>query len=486
MWNLAGRFVPQLQILGLSIVAAHYLGPDGLGRQSYIAFAALSLMLLATAGLPAALSRFVAELLGAREGAFALALFSWTCRTLLLTASVAGAILILVAALGAEPTGAWVMAGIGCTLAVLQTAPSALLSGAQRWREATIAGLVTGVVSVPATAVVLAERGGITGVFAVETAMFLVSLVWTWVLARRLLAAFPPIAPAPRELNLQFVRFAAISALMVGIEFVVWRRSEFFVLNRTSTDTEIALYSIAFAATWGLARIPGAVAAVALPAAATLIGAGELERVRAGFWRATRLLLIMTPPLAAAAAAAGPELIRLVYGNAFAGAGDPLLVLLVPMPLLPLIATSAALLLALGRLRFLVVVGLVATVVNVALAITLIPPYDALGAAFSNVGSQLCAGVPALFLTCRIFSPFDLGWPRIVGALAISLASGLVAAAIIRATGDLAGVCVGLGVGSLLWALAMLALRPLRIEDADWLAAGLGPHIGGAARRVSS
>lgn len=485
-WSIAGRVVPQVQILGLSIVAAHYLGPDGLGRQSYIAFAALSLMLLATAGLPASLNRFVAQLLGAGEGAFALALFSLTCRVLLVTASLAAASLVLVAALGADPAAAWILAGIGCGLAVLQTAPSALLSGAQRWREATIAGLVTGLVGVPVTAIVLAEGGGVAGLFAVEVAVASVSLAWTWALARRLIVAFPPAAPAPRELRHRFLTFAGISLLMIGIEFVVWSRSEFFVLDRTSTDTEIALYSVAFAAAWGLARIPGAVAAVALPAAATLIGAGELERVRAGFWRAARLLLIMTPPLAAAAAAAGPELIRLVYGDAFAGAGDPLLVLLIPLPLLPLFATCGSLLFALGRLRFMVVVGLVATVVNVILALALIPPYDALGAAVANAASQLCAGLPALALTCRLLGPFDLGWLRVLGALAVAVVSGLIAAAIIRTAGGAAGLCGGLAVGVSLWAAAMLAVRPLRVADADWLAAAIGTRMGNAARRASS
>jgi O-antigen/teichoic acid export membrane protein len=486
MWSIAGRLVPQVQILGLSIVAAHYLGPDGLGRQSYIAFAALSLMLLATAGLPAALNRFVAELLGAREGAFAHALYAWTLRALLVTASAAAAFLLLVAALGAEPGGAWVLAGIGCGLAVLQTAPSALLSGAQRWREATIAGLVTGIASVPATAAVLASGGGITGLFAVETVVIAAGLVWTWVLARRLGIALPPAAPVPRELRQRFLRFAGISSLMVGIEFVVWRRSEFFVLNHTSTDAEIALYSIAFASSWGLSRIPGAVAAVAMPTAATLVGAGELERVRAGFWRAARLLLMVTPPLTAAAAAAGPDLIRLVYGEAFAGAGDPLLVLLAPMPLLPLLATSGALLFAFGRLRFLVIVGLVATVVNATFAIALIPPFGAVGAAVSNVIAQLCAGVPALVLTCRLLGPLDLGWLRIGGALAISTVSGLVAAAIVRSTGSAGGVCSGLAIGAILWTVAMLVARPLRTADADWLGTALGTRIGVVARRMSS
>src|SRR6478609_1594607 len=68
LWTLLSRVIPQAQLLVLSIVVARYLGPDEMGRQSYIAFVALTLVQAATAGLPGAVSRFVGELLGARGG----------------------------------------------------------------------------------------------------------------------------------------------------------------------------------------------------------------------------------------------------------------------------------------------------------------------------------------------------------------------------------------------------------------------------------
>jgi O-antigen/teichoic acid export membrane protein len=484
LWSIAGNLIPQAQILGLSIVAANYLGPDGLGRQSYIAFTALSLVLLATAGLPSTLSRFVAELLGAREGGVALALFAWTRRVMLPAAAISAATMVLLAALGAEPNSAWVLAGIGSALAVLQAAPNALLLGAQRWRDASIAGLITAVASVPATTAVLAAGGGITGFFAVETGVLAVNLAWTWVLARRLLLEFPPAAPPAPELRKRFYRAVAMATVTVAIEFVVWRRSEFLVLGRVSSDSQLAFYSIAFALTWGLSRIPGVVAAVTMPAIATLFGAGEVERVRSGFWRAARLLLIITPPLTAAAAAAGPALIRLAYGDAFEGAGDPLLVLLIPLPILPLLLTSASLLFALGRMRFLLVAGLAATVVNITLAVTLIPSYDALGASIANAGSQLFAGLPAFVLACRLLRPVDLGWKETAGAFAAALAGGLAAALCVHILGGLLGICCGLALGFAVWTAAMVVLRPFRAADARWLGTALGPRASALALRI--
>src|SRR4051794_36595417 len=71
LWSILSRILPQLQLLALSIIAARYLGPDAMGRQSFIAFAAITIVMVATAGLPGSVARFVGELLGAGQGGVA-------------------------------------------------------------------------------------------------------------------------------------------------------------------------------------------------------------------------------------------------------------------------------------------------------------------------------------------------------------------------------------------------------------------------------
>ena len=46
VWWTASRTIPQLYVLALSLVAARFLGPTGMGRQSFIAFTELSLVAL--------------------------------------------------------------------------------------------------------------------------------------------------------------------------------------------------------------------------------------------------------------------------------------------------------------------------------------------------------------------------------------------------------------------------------------------------------
>jgi O-antigen/teichoic acid export membrane protein len=458
LWSVLAGALPQVQLLVLSVVAARFLGPDGMGRQSLIAFAGITTVLIATAGFPSSVTRFVGELLGARQGGVALGLYRWTWRVEIFAAALAAASLIALGLLGTRPLLAWVLVGVASALAVLQTVPQALLTGAQRWRDATVVGLVTGVGAVPATILLLALGGGIAGFFAVEVVAIGINLAWTSRLARHVTVELPAPQPASPELRRRFLAFAGMATLNVLIQYVVWTRSELLVLSQVSPDAQIALYSIAFASVAGLARIPEAIALVTMPAVATLIGAGELHRVRAGYWRAMRLLLFLTPPVAAGAAFTGPALV----------------VLLGPLLVLPLITTSNALLFAFGRLRFLLTMGILATVVNVALAVVLIPRYDALGAAITNAVAQLTAGLPCLWLAARMNAPVDIAWRPLARGLLLALAVGGVAWATLAALGDgLVGALAAVLAGLLLFVVMVPVVRPLPSADVAWLAGAL-------------
>src|SRR5204863_350733 len=76
--------------------------------------------------------------------------------------------------------------------------------------------------------------------------------------------------------------------------------------------------------------------AAALPAVATLLGAGAMDRIRTGFSRALRLLVVVTVPLTALSIALGPLALRLVYGEEFRRSGPAVIVLLAPFPLIAL------------------------------------------------------------------------------------------------------------------------------------------------------
>jgi O-antigen/teichoic acid export membrane protein len=480
LWTLLSHALPQLLLLALSVITARYLGPADMGRQTYIAFVALALVQAATAGLPGALSRFVGELLGSRSGGQAMGLYRLTRRVELVAAALVTATLVSVAALGGDPAGAWLLAGLSGGLAVMQAVPNSILIGAQLWRQSTTPGLVTGVATVPMTIVALELGGGITGLFAVEAAAVLVNLVWSSTLARAAIRRFPDVEPVAPELRRRFLGFAGWTTLITVIHIVVWRRSELFVLQHYSTDAEIAFYSIAFAAVSGLAKLPETVEAVAMPAVANLFGGGEAERIRRGFWRAVRLLAVLNPALVAGAVVTGPALLRLVYGEQYADTGTVLLVLLAPLIVQPVLTLAQGILYGLGRPRFIVLAGLAATIVDLGLALALIPSLDAVGAAIAAGAAQLVAGVPCLVLVVALYRPAEPVLGPIVRGLVLGGAVAGAAGAALATVGAVAAVVIGAAA----FLVVGLVLRPFPRDDARWLADALGSDgaLGAAGR----
>jgi O-antigen/teichoic acid export membrane protein len=419
MWQSAGNLMPQLYTLAISVAAARFLGPERLGRQSFIAFVALSVVMLVSFGISQSLQRSIAAALGRRRADEAHGLANWGARVLLGLAAVGGSAIALPGLLGADPKPAWLLAGLATALAIAHAAPSTALLAAQRFRDAARVGLATGLLAVVGTIAVLAAGGGIAAIFAVEAAVSAVNLVWTTALARRSwqrLGLRP--APSPK-LQRAAARYGGFLTLSIMLSFIAWRRSEFFFLTYYSSDTQIALYSIAFAATAALSALPERLSLMMISAFATLLGAGAHDRVKSSFSRALRLILLLTLLLTAAALATGPEAIATVYGQRYRDAGELLLILLLIVPFVPLWHLSNSLLTALGKVRAPLLMSGAAAIVNLALAFLLIPPLDAVGAALANLGAQLCGTAMAFAYARRELGPIEWRLPWLLRGLVV-------------------------------------------------------------------
>jgi O-antigen/teichoic acid export membrane protein len=485
VWNSASRLIPQLYVLAISVAGARFLGAEAFGRQSYISFVELSLVLFLTGGLSVAAVRFIGDSLGRGQSAPLARLVTWAWRAEAVAAAVGGGVLVAAALAGADPQAAWVFAAVACAMGVLHSVPSALLVGMQRWRDASIVGLITGALATVAMVAVLAAGGGITGMFVVEAVISALNLIWTTVLARRAMARFAPWrsermdGEAWRALRARVWRYALPASYGVLLTLVVWRRSEFFFLDRYSTDTQIALYSVVFAVVAALTQFPEAIGAVALPAVATLSGAGEADRIRAGFARGLRMVALVALPITAIALALGPRLLKLLFGPDFAGTAPVLLIMLAPFPLIPLLSLSRSVLGGLGKLRFPLAAETLAAAVNISLAFALVADHGAVGAAVANIAAQLtAAGLVLAYALWRIgavdWRPHEL-WRAGVAAVA----SGLAGWAGVSALEGLWGLVLGaiLAFGS--FAALAIALKILPEDDAAWLNEAAGPRLRG-------
>jgi O-antigen/teichoic acid export membrane protein len=485
LWKMLANTLPQLYTLVLSVAAARYLGASGLGRQSFIAFVEATAVTLVSANFSVALMRYVGEAVGADRPGAARWLAARILRIEVAGAVLAGGALVLAGALGATPPRAWLFAGIATASGVLATVPGAVLTGLQRWRQATIAGLSTGGLGLVATVTVLALGGGIPSMFAVEAVTTTIALLWTAWLARGAVRGLrAESTPAP-DLGRGALRFAAYSFGGTILYLIVWRRSEFFFLAHYSTDREIAYYSIAFAVATGLVRLPAAMGEVLAPAVATLYGAGAHDRIRAGFSRALRLLLLATFPVVAAAAAVGPEAIRVVWGPEFVAAKDPFLVLVAASLMTPVTVLSSSLVAGLGRVGVPLVVDSAAAAVDVGLAFALVPGHGALGAAIASASALVVSGVPLIVYSSRIAGPVRWEVPRLLRGALIAAVGGAVAWLLVDALGGALGVVLGLICGAALFASLALLVGFLPREDAEWLEGVLGARVGPFPRKAA-
>ena len=480
-WNVAATILPQLFVLVMSVVAARFLGPENMGRQSFIAFIALSATALFGGGIASTLMRYVGEMLGGGRPAVARDLAGWGWNLATVWAAIGAAVIAGTGLLGATPEAAWVLAGIGCGLGILQSIPNAVLVGAQEWRRASTVGLVTGSVGVPLAIGVLAAGGGIVGLFAVETAVVGANLIWSGSLSRGVLqrmATRPERDPQVRHAATVYARWALLSVLLATI---VFKRSEFFFLNHYATDQDIAVYSISFAAVYAITTLTESLVQTLLPAFATLFGGGHGERIEFGFDRAQRLVMMTALPLTAATVALGPEALALVYGRQYSETGELVQILAIGIPLLALMNLAHAFMIGLGRVKTVLAVDGTAAVVNLTLAFILIPSHAAVGAALANLIGQCLVAVIVTVYALRAMEHVHVPLRTIVLTALAAAAGGGAAYGVVTGLGGVVGLIAGLVAGSVAFLAAGGGLKIIRRDDADWLVGSTaGTHVAGA------
>lgn len=471
LWNGLTNLLPPLYALIQSVVAARILGPDGMGRQSFIAWSYLTLAIVLAGGLPNALLRYVGYAVGQGRGAEARTLLAWAWRIEGIAAAGGAGVLAAVGLSGSEPRAAWGFAGVACAASAMQAVPSALLTGLQRWRQASLIGLATGTVGTAAVVVVLSLGGGIVGMFAVEAAVTSVNLLLAGLFARRALAEQLPPAPlaAGTPLQREILRYAAVASIQVLFHLVVWRRSEFFLLNRYAPDSAIAMYSIAFSAMWALERLPTGMTAALTPAFATLLGAGNIDRVRSGFARSIRLSLLTGLPMTAGLIAVGPGALRAAYGDAYDEAAVILQILAIVLPLILVSRVAGSLLQGFGRLRWILSSGAVATVANVALAVVLIPRHGAVGAGIANAGGQGTSALMNVALARRGIGRVTIGAIVTTKVALASAATGVAAWSVTRLVAGVGGITAAIIGGVVVHLAVTWILRSVPKDDVAWL-----------------
>lgn len=468
LWAGAVALLPPLYTFAASVTAARFLGAASLGRITFIAFVQASLTVALLFGLPPSIMRHVGEARGSGHAGRIRPLVRSLARPAAGLALAGFVTLASIGVFGGQPRYAWVFAGVACAGAILQAIPAAVLVGLQRWRDAYVMGLSSGAVSVAAKVALLASGRGVTTLFAVDALIVTANLLGTSLLARRAARRILPDDEPVDDLARRVWRFASIASVGVIINLVVYRRTEVFFLERFSSDTQVALYSVPFSLIETLILLPRTVGTVIAPAVATLFGAGAHDRIRSGFNRALRIVLPLSIFATAAAVAVGPAMIRLLYGSEFHRSGVILVILVSTLPFVPLMAVSASVLLGIGKQWVPTGIGAFAAVVNIGLDFLLIPRFDAIGAAVANSGAQIMGALPLAVYASRCVGS-TVPTRTLARAFAGAALAGAVSAAIVASLPPPAGVPAGILAFVVIAVPAALLFRVVSLEDATWL-----------------
>ncbi len=473
-WTIGAQVAPYLWTIAVSIVAGRILGPSGLGRQSFIAFVVIVVTTVCAGGLYQALVRTSAEALGRNSAGSVVGLVPWGWRIAGIGTLVGVSAFIAIVLAGATPPAAWLFGAVTVAAALLGRVPGGILTGTQHWREAATIALLGGGAGALVTIVVVVLGGGITGMQAATagTGVAMTFAVW-----RRMKRVIAPMrardASALPELRRSAGRFALASSLSVVLTFAVAQRSELFWLDRMSTNAQIAFYSVAFSATTILQTLLVGASNVLSPTFARFLGAGQIERIRRGYSRAVRLLLLLAIPLSAGGIVLGPRLLSLAYGSRYESAGNVLRILVAAVPLTALGGISGAVLIGYGRMKFPIVISACAAGVDIIAAALLVGPLDAIGAAIANDLAVLTAVAAQIVYCTRL-----LGYPGVAPrhlarmAAATVLAAGAAQGAL-EIGGGVGPFFLALFVGIVVLSALSVALRVLSPDDADWLTTAL-------------
>ncbi|HEY4529601.1 MAG TPA: oligosaccharide flippase family protein [Luteimonas sp.] len=454
-----------------SIVIARSLGPDDFGRYSYVVWLAGLLVVLANNGTTNTAIRFVSESLGRGSEAGAAGIHGWLRRRQLASALlVAAGFLLLLPLL--EPTG-W-SEGLGLFAA------ATLLAGlCKAWFifdvsiakghghygiEAGIAASMS-VASAAAVLVLFWLGAGLASYVALFALVGAGHAIAGLVVRRRagLRSARRPLEPGvePR------IRAHLWWTVALALAWALGNKSiETWLLNRTAGAAAVGYFAIAAALTrGGIDLLSSGLATVLMPMMAHAQGAGGPERVRAILAVAVRCYVALGLLLAGAGVLAAPQLIALLYGDAYREAVLPLQVMVLVSGLTVSEGAFGALLATTDNQKLRVGFVVLSLLITAVLAVILVPRYGLAGAVVAHAASRLLVFALTWVGISKLMS-LRMPWRELLRLLAAAAAAAVPAVVLARILPESwSGIAAALAY-ALMYLLGSLALGAWRSEDA--------------------
>ncbi len=406
--NTAFSFVTLLSSatlgIGLTALVARMLAPEAMGHYSLVVWMTALAGLLANLGYVTTATRFIAEKLGRNQPEEAAGVLAHAARKVAWTG-----LGVTVLVLAFAPLASRIYPGMSLAfyltigaLGIVPTALSALFAGACQGIErydwmASVTALST-LLTLGGAIAVLLTGGGIPGLLGVTAGVAVIScLAYAAFLARWNARWWR--APLPPESRGKLKRFQWAVFAMLGLDAIVWQRSELFFLGAWAPAQQVAFYSLAFGlAAMAMKLLPGTLVGLLIPMMARSEGSGDRQATARVFTRSCRAMAMLAVPVAVGGALLSAPLVELLYGKDYLPVAPLLSVLLAAGALVMIYGYPASsLLYSTGGERFLVRVGVSVAILNLILDVALIPSWGARGAVAANALAQLASLGPGLW-----------------------------------------------------------------------------------------
>ena len=453
--------------IGLTALVARVLAPEAMGHYSLVVWITTLAGLVANLGYVTTATRFMAERLGQDRHNEAAGVLAHAARNVFWTGLGVMALVMALAPFAPRiypdlPITLYLTIG---ALGILPTAMTALFAGAcqglQRYDWMAAVTALGTVLTLGGAIAVLLSGGGIPGLLAVTAGVAVISCLAYLGFLTRWYPRFWQ-ARIASDAQRQLKRFQWAVFAMLGLDAIVWQRSELFFLGAWAPAQQVAFYSLAFGlATMAMKLLPGTLVGLLIPMMARSEGAGDREATSQVFTRSCRAMAMLAVPVAVGGALLSVPLVHVLYGAEYLPVAGLLSALLLAGALVMIYGYPASsVLYSTGGERYLVKVGVSVAIVNLVLDVALIPFWGAWGAVAANALAQIASLGPGLWGAYKyagvrppvaILGPVTLStglmalpvWilvtqtPAWVALLAAPLAGGTVYAAALWFTGAL-------------------------------------------------
>lgn len=222
----------------------------------------------------------------------------------------------------------------------------------------------------------------------------------------------------------KFFRDVTVPFALAGIFSRVYSYIDSIMLSKLATAAEVGIYGVAYKLAFAFQFLPMSFAAAVYPAMSDYY-VRDRQKLGRIFDESMKYLMFLVVPLAFGIAVLARPLIATVYGKAFAGAVEPLQILIFSLIFAFLYWPAGSLLNACDRQGSNTVIMGVTMVANAVLNAVLIPRYGAVGAACAALAGNLILWALAMRYV-RAITPYEVR-PLVVAAAQCAFAASFMA-----------------------------------------------------------